>query len=376
MRVCFLTPMPHLVTLGGANRSIRTSAQQLAAYGDHVAVVGSLLGEGPGRLHPHELRRLKVPVAADGDHLRVHIHLEGVEYLGLNPLLSRLAEVRAAIGTFDPDVLLVAGEDSDGSLTATAIGTHIPTVIFAQTPDLLPLNGGADEAPRRRLMDQAAGLLVTSGYAQRVAIAAGLERVHLAYPPVFEVSGTSSNAGPTGPIMLCNVSTIKGIDTLIGLCVARRDREFIAVPLWATSTSDRQRLAKHRNITIVEPDEQFERILARVGLLIVPSVWNENFPLTLFAALDAGIPAIVSDIGGLREAGLGAARIAPVISPHMAAKHRSAALGQWLRHVDALSSPGEWERVSAASRHAAAEHARQSTVEHFREAVRVAAGLT
>jgi glycosyltransferase involved in cell wall biosynthesis len=46
---------------------------------------------------------------------------------------------------------------------------------------------------------------------------------------------------------------------------------------------------------------QVPQLLAEADVLVVPSVWYENSPLTLHEAFLAGLPVIASDHGGLRE---------------------------------------------------------------------------
>jgi glycosyltransferase involved in cell wall biosynthesis len=41
--------------------------------------------------------------------------------------------------------------------------------------------------------------------------------------------------------------------------------------------------------------------LARADLLVVPSLWFENRPLVLMEAMGAGVPVVVSDLGGMAE---------------------------------------------------------------------------
>ena len=43
------------------------------------------------------------------------------------------------------------------------------------------------------------------------------------------------------------------------------------------------------------------RILAGLDALIVPSLWYENSPLTIHEAFLAGVPVLVSDLGGMKE---------------------------------------------------------------------------
>lgn len=56
---------------------------------------------------------------------------------------------------------------------------------------------------------------------------------------------------------------------------------------------------------------EVDRVLSGLDLLVVPSVWYENMPLTIHEAYRCGIPVLVSDLGGMREAvepGLGGDR--------------------------------------------------------------------
>ena len=49
-----------------------------------------------------------------------------------------------------------------------------------------------------------------------------------------------------------------------------------------------------------QPDSLPE-ILAEVDVLVIPSIWYENSPLTIHEAFLAGVPVVVSDHGGMRE---------------------------------------------------------------------------
>lgn len=49
------------------------------------------------------------------------------------------------------------------------------------------------------------------------------------------------------------------------------------------------------------PPEAVPRVLASTDVLVIPSLWYENSPLTVHEAALAGIPVIASDLGGLAE---------------------------------------------------------------------------
>jgi glycosyltransferase involved in cell wall biosynthesis len=46
---------------------------------------------------------------------------------------------------------------------------------------------------------------------------------------------------------------------------------------------------------------QVDEILAAMHVLVVPSIWHENAPLTIHEAFMAGVPVITSNIGGMAE---------------------------------------------------------------------------
>ena len=50
------------------------------------------------------------------------------------------------------------------------------------------------------------------------------------------------------------------------------------------------------------PNEAIGSILRSLHALVIPSVWYESSPLVLVSALNAGVPVIVSNLGGMTEA--------------------------------------------------------------------------
>jgi glycosyltransferase involved in cell wall biosynthesis len=64
-----------------------------------------------------------------------------------------------------------------------------------------------------------------------------------------------------------------------------------------------RRLAKNPRVCFPGRFENAEagRILSRIDALIVPSLWPENSPLTIHEAFLAGVPVLVSDLGGMAE---------------------------------------------------------------------------
>ena len=49
------------------------------------------------------------------------------------------------------------------------------------------------------------------------------------------------------------------------------------------------------------PNEHIPARLERIDVQVVPSVWYENAPLTIYSAQAAGVPVVASDLGGMSE---------------------------------------------------------------------------
>lgn len=45
-----------------------------------------------------------------------------------------------------------------------------------------------------------------------------------------------------------------------------------------------------------------DRVLAELDVLVVPSIWYENMPITIYEAFRNGLPVIATDLGGMAEA--------------------------------------------------------------------------
>ena len=56
---------------------------------------------------------------------------------------------------------------------------------------------------------------------------------------------------------------------------------------------------------MIDPVDDVDLILSKVDLILAPSLWLEAWGMVVTESLLRGIPAIVSDAGGLPEAGLG-----------------------------------------------------------------------
>ena len=154
--------------------------------------------------------------------------------------------------------------------------------------------------------------LAPTAFARDRAIETGLD------PAKVQVRRLGAVAGPALPRQakarrrLAFVGTLaahKGVDVLI--------RAFRALPgadltldLHGGLTTHPAYVAKLRQAAGGDPRIRFhgpfaegeqQRVLAALDLLVLPSVWWENSPLTILEALAAGVPVVASAIGGLPE---------------------------------------------------------------------------
>lgn len=60
---------------------------------------------------------------------------------------------------------------------------------------------------------------------------------------------------------------------------------------------------EHDNVTYhgYVPEKRLERLRRRVSVGVVPSIWMENSPMTIYESFAAGLPVVGSDIGGIPE---------------------------------------------------------------------------
>lgn len=66
------------------------------------------------------------------------------------------------------------------------------------------------------------------------------------------------------------------------------------------------------NVRLLPPADNIEEILRQTRVLLIPSLWTENFPLTVTEAMLRGIPVIGSNSGGLPETKRGVDYVIPV----------------------------------------------------------------
>ena len=113
-------------------------------------------------------------------------------------------------------------------------------------------------------------------------------------------------------IMFINASKIKGLPIVAQLAEQFPQARFGAVRGWATTSQDVSELNRHDNMTVLQPNEDVDKIYSQSKILLVPSLWGEAFGMVAFEAMIRGIPVLASNIGGLPEAKLNMDYLLPV----------------------------------------------------------------
>ena len=164
----------------------------------------------------------------------------------------------------------------------------------------------------RDMLDKVDVILAPSGFLREKFIHYGIAKnriFHLGHGiehrPLINFSKESSNKFRFG--FVGNVSEHKGIRVLIrAFNKIKRDN----ASLFIFGHYDQAYLSKLRRelrtdsrITFYGPfdNREISSVFSKIDVLVYPSIWYENQPITILEALLAKIPIITSDLGGMAE---------------------------------------------------------------------------
>jgi glycosyltransferase involved in cell wall biosynthesis len=142
-----------------------------------------------------------------------------------------------------------------------------------------------------------------------------LERIHHSVPRHGDRYEAVVRAPAAEPEILCigRVTPYKGVDVAIdALARLRADHDLaatlvVAGPEDADHGAELRALAQRHGVAGQVrwlgqvPPERVAELLARAHALIVPSVWQEPFPLVTIEGALARVPLVASDVGGIGE---------------------------------------------------------------------------
>ncbi len=317
MRVLMTMNLPYFPTFGGANKNNRYVAEALARRGHAVRVVVPALGTPSQLTHAQFLDAL----AAEG----IRVSSDGavdtftwndVEVHAVRDQVHLRAQLVEQLRSFAPDWALVAAEEPTHKLLEAALDTGLsPVLVIAQTPSFLPFGPQSfyPSPHRTRLLERAATIVASSRYlAAYIRQWGGLAATAIHMPAYGDGPFPHLGRFENRFVTMVNPCQLKGIAIFAALAQALPDVQFAAVPTWGTTEADRQALVGIPNVRIVAPRSDFDLILAETRVLLMPSLWQENFPLSAIEAMLRGVPVLASDVGGLPEAKLGTDFVLPV----------------------------------------------------------------
>jgi glycosyltransferase involved in cell wall biosynthesis len=317
MKILLTQNSVYLPTHGGANKENRVMLEALVERGHECSVVAPASGFQASSSTDEFREALRTRgVAWEARPDTDVFSCQGVWVAAITDRRRMLAALTREIVQRSPDLVLVASEDPGQVLLQTALRTAPSRVVYvARTTLALPFGPGAagDSARRIDLVKQAMGVMVVSRFLQQyfqqwAGIEATVLPISLHGPGPFPEYGRYDR----GVITMINPCAYKGLPIFLELARAFPELSFAAVPTWGTTEEDKRRIAQVPNISLLEPVDEIDRLLAVTRVLVVPSLWAENKSRSITEAMLRGIPVLAGDVGGNREAMGGVDYLLPV----------------------------------------------------------------
>lgn len=246
----------------------------------------------------------------------VRVRCNGVDVVAAESVRDMLSHGRTLHRRWQPDVIVVPGEDVDQRPLRAAVSWSAPVVLVCQTPATLPFGNGAAYPGRiqRSLFRRPAAILATSEFLAAYIRDAGFPALAVPLPaqPPSCLRSCDTPFEERPYVLLINPALIKGLPIFLEIAAALPQHAFAAVPAWATGQGDIRRLRRYANVSVLPSTHDVYALLRSARVLLVPSLWLENVPLVITEAMLAGVPVIASEVGGIPEVMLGTGICLPV----------------------------------------------------------------
>lgn len=382
MRVLLAHNSLYFPSHGGGDKSNRLLMQGLAELGHDVRVVARVekFGAEAHRELVAELARRGVTPREDAGGLRMGLNGVDVHVLTRKPHLR--AYFTEQICEFRPDVILTSTDDPAHLLLDAALRSRAHVVYLVRATIAAPFgpDSSMPSAVKTKALRRVDGAVaVSESVAAYVRQWGGMDCVHvpisLLEKSEYPLLGRFDNRF----VLMVNPCAVKGISIFLALADRFPEAEFAAVPTWGTTADDLAALRKRANVTVCDPVDDFDELLRQTRVVLVPSLWAEARSRVILEAMSRGIPVLASDVGGLAEAKLGVDYLLPVAPVE---RYRAAVdelmvpvaeipeqdTRPWAAVLERLFTDREhWEALSAESRRAALEYARNLSARPFAE---------
>lgn len=393
MRILLAQNSPYYPSHGGGDKSNRLLMEGLAARShacEVLARASGTFGEEAERKYLEELaRRGQAPLALEGGLVRLALNGVGVRVLTGRTNLR--AELLRVIGEFDPEVILLSTDDPAQIFLEAALKAERAALIYlVRTTLALPFGPEAafesrEKTERLRLADAVVG--VSRYVADYVRRWSGIAAEALPISPLEGGPYRELGRWDNEFVTMVNPCAVKGIVILLALADALPEVQFAAVPTWGTTAADLAALKSRRNITVLEPADEIERILERTRVMLVPSLWAEARSRIVVEAWLRGVPVVAADVGGIPEAMMGLDYVVPV-RPITRYRHQvdeqmvplpevpEQEIGPWRRALEELlGDRRRYEELSREGRRRALEYAAGAGVEPLERLLETVAAL-
>jgi surfactin synthase thioesterase subunit/glycosyltransferase involved in cell wall biosynthesis len=365
---------------GGGDKSNRLLIEALASRGHECRAVAriSVFGAREQEQYLQSLAERGVtPRSAAGG---VVVFTRGGVEVHVAANASLRATFAGQVDAFAPEVILVSTDDPAQLLLEAALRSPARVVYLARATLALPFGPDCafpSEAKTERIRACDAVVGVSQYVAHYMRKYAGMAAVHvpisLLEPEEWPDLGRFDNEFVT----FVNPCAVKGISIFLALADAFPRSAFAAVPTWGTNQQDRASLEVRTNVTLLQPVDDINQLLARTRVLLVPSLWAEARSRIILEAMLRGVPVMAAEVGGIPEAMMGVPYLLPVCAIEKyetrlddqmvpVAQIPEQDIGPWRESLARLLSDREHhQEIARQSRAAALAYAKELHVGHL-----------
>lgn len=309
MRILLSMNLPFTKIDGGAIKSNRALAMELVRRGHQMCAVTPAISATNEITHNEYLDNLRVTgMNVETVNGVYRFCFEGVDVNAVVDQESLHHILKSKIQEFNPDWIFISTEDPSQLLLKTALEIRPHNVVyFVHTHYLLPF-GPLSLYPgekRSELIAKASLVVTISRYVSDYVRAHSRIETFMCHIPHYDRDVRCLGSNTNRYVLMINPCAVKGISILLALAEAMPLVQFAVVPGWGTTPTDMRNLRQHGNITFIKATANLNELYKDVSILLMPSIWEEGFGMSVVDAMSRGVPVISSNTGGLPEAKMG-----------------------------------------------------------------------